>query len=70
MIPVNVRLPEYLVKPIDEWVCEGRFASRSDAIKMMIAFYEEKEKTRQFAGMLMARSREARENPEILIALK
>jgi len=69
MIPVNVRLPEALVKPIDNWINEGRFSSRSEAIKSMIAFYEEREKTRQFAEMLLARSREAKENPDDLVPL-
>lgn len=69
MIPVNVRVPNELIKPIDRWVKEGRFASRSDAIKTIIAFYEEREKTREFARMLSQRSKEARENPKDLIPL-
>ena len=67
MIPVNVRLPEKLIEPIDDWVKQGRFASRSDAIKSMVFFFEERERTRDFLGMLDERSREARENPEDLI---
>ena len=70
MISVNVRLPEKLIEPIDGWVSEGRFSSRSDAIKTMIAFYEEKEKTMNFASMLTQRSRQARENPDILKPLE
>lgn len=70
MISVNVRVPEGLVKPIDAWVKQGKFASRSDAIKSMIAFYEEREKTRQFLAMLDQRSREAHENPDSLIPLE
>ncbi len=69
MIPVNVRLPKSLITPIDTWVKEGRFASRSDAIKTMIAFYEEKEKTRRFGAMLIERSHEARNKPDILVPL-
>ena len=70
MIPVNVRLPEGLVKPIDDWVNEGRFASRSEAIKSMIFFYEEREKTRQFLSILNERSEDARENPDKLISIE
>ncbi|RJS77487.1 ribbon-helix-helix protein, CopG family [Candidatus Bathyarchaeota archaeon] len=33
MVQVQVRMPEKLVKEIDRWVAEGRFKSRSDAIK-------------------------------------
>jgi Arc/MetJ-type ribon-helix-helix transcriptional regulator len=69
MIPVNVRLPEGLIKPIDEWVNEGRFASRSEAIKSMVFFYEEREKTASFLDMLNQRSKESREHPEELVPL-
>ena len=70
MISVNVRVPEAMVDFIDVLVKQGFFASRSDAIKMMIAYYQEKEKTREFLGMLVARSKEARANPDMLVALK
>jgi Arc/MetJ-type ribon-helix-helix transcriptional regulator len=70
MISINVRVPEGMIKSIDKWVDEGRFASRSDAVKMIIAFYEEKEKTLSFLSMLDERSREAEENPDILIPIK
>jgi Arc/MetJ-type ribon-helix-helix transcriptional regulator len=70
MISVNVRIPEEMIKSIDGWVKQGRFSSRSDAIKMMVALYEEKEKTRKFLVMLESRSREAREHPEILIPVE
>ncbi len=69
MISINVRVPEEMVESIDKWVKEGRFASRSDAMKMMIAFYEEREKTGKFLNMLNLRSREAREKQGILIPL-
>ncbi len=69
MISVNVRVPEGLVKPIDAWVKQGKFASRSDAIKSMIAFYEEREKTRQFLAMLDEESEFAEKHPEKLIPL-
>jgi len=70
MISVNVRVPEAMVGSIDMLVKQGFFASRSDAIKMMIAYYQEKEKTREFLGMLAARSKEAREKPHKLVPLK
>lgn len=70
MISVNVRVPEAMVDCIDALVRRGFFASRSDAIKMMIACYQEREKTREFLGMLGARSRDARANPRRLVQLK
>ena len=70
MISVNVRVPERLVESIDASVKQGVFASRSDAIKTMIAFYEEREKTRAFYTMLVERSEEARKHPEKLVRLE
>ena len=70
MIPVNVRLPAKLIEPIDKWVDDGRFASRSDAIKTMIRFYEERERTAQFLQMLDKRGREARRDPDELVPLQ
>ncbi|RJS87313.1 ribbon-helix-helix protein, CopG family [Candidatus Bathyarchaeota archaeon] len=70
MTQVQVRMPEKLVKEIDKWVAEGRFKSRSDAIKTIVALYEERERTREFYRMLVERSREAREKPEILVPLE
>ena len=64
------RMPEKLVREIDRWVAEGRFKSRSDAIKTIVAMYEERERTREFYKMLVERSREAREKPEILVPLE
>ena len=69
MVQVQLRMPEQTVKEIDGWVEEGKFRSRSDAVKTIIALYEEKVKTMEFFKMLMKRSREAEENPEILIPL-
>mgnify|MGYP000108933534 CR=1 FL=1 len=65
-----MRMPEKLVKEIDRWVAEGRFKSRSDAIKTIVAIYEERERIREFYKMLVERSREAREKPETLIPLE
>jgi len=70
MKQVQVRMPEKLVKEIDKWVAEGRFKSRSDAIKTIVALYEERERTREFYEMLVERSKEAKEKPEILVPLE
>jgi len=70
MVQVQVRMPEKLVKEIDRWVAEGRFKSRSDAIKTIVALYEERERTRRFYEMLVKRSREAEEKPETLVPLE
>jgi len=67
MTQVQVRLPEKVVKEIDRWVAEKGFKSRSDAIRAIIAFYEEREETRKFFRMLASRSEEARKHPEMLI---
>ncbi len=63
-------MPEGLVKEIDRWVAEGRFKSRSDAVKTIVAVYRERERTREFYRMLVERSREAREKPGILVPLE
>lgn len=70
MTQVQVRMPESLVEQIDRWVEEGRFRSRSDAIKTIVALYDERERTRKFYMMLVERSREAGEKPEILVPLE
>ncbi|MHA1835761.1 MAG: ribbon-helix-helix domain-containing protein [Candidatus Odinarchaeia archaeon] len=41
-VQVQVRIPEKIVKELDRWVKEGRFKSRSDAIKTIITLYEER----------------------------
>jgi Arc/MetJ-type ribon-helix-helix transcriptional regulator len=69
-IQVQLRLPEKTLDEIDRWVAEGRFKSRSDAIKSIISFYEEREKTREFYQMLVKRSEEAKKHPERLIPLE
>jgi len=69
-VSVQVRVPETLVREIDRWVKEGRFRSRSDAIKTILALYQERERIREFYRMLMKRSEEARKNPRILIPLE
>ena len=67
MVQVQLRVPKETVKELDKWVNEGRFKSRSDAIKTIIALYEEREKTRAFYKMLVERSKEAKEKAETLI---
>ena len=67
---VQIRLPEKVVKEIDRWVAEKGFKSRSDAIRAIISFYEEREETRKFFKMLVNRSEEARKHPELLIPLE
>lgn len=67
---VQLRLPQKMIEEIDGWVAEGRFKSRSDAIKSIISFYEEREKTCSFFNMLVRRSEEAKEHPESLVPLE
>ena len=70
MSQVQLRLPAKMIEEIDAWVAEGKFKSRSDAIKSIICLYEEREKTREFYKMLLKRSEEAKKHPEILVPLK
>jgi len=67
---VQLRLPQKTVEEIDKWIAEGRFKSRSEAIKTIISLYQEREKTREFFKMLMSRSEEAKRHPEILVPLE
>lgn len=70
MTQVQVRMPEKLLIEIDKWISEGRFKSRSDAVKTIISLYEEREKTREFYKMLVERSTEAKEKRAVLIPLE
>jgi Arc/MetJ-type ribon-helix-helix transcriptional regulator len=70
MAQVQLRLPEKTLEEIDRWVAEGKFKSRSDAIKSIISLYEEREKTREFYKMLLKRSQEAKEHPETLVSVE
>lgn len=70
MTQVQVRMPEELVKELDRWVSEGNFKSRSDAIKTILRWYEDRERTRKFYKMLIELNKEANEKPEILIPLE
>jgi len=67
---VQLRLPKKTIQEIDQWVKEGRFKSRSDAIRTIISLYEERERTREFLAMLNTRSEDAEERPETLIPLE
>ncbi len=67
---VQVRIPEELVQEIDRWIAEGRFSSRSEAVKTILSLYNERESTRKFYGMLLKESGEARKHPDSLIPLK
>ena len=70
MSQVQVRVPEKLLEELDRWVEEGRFKSRSDAIRVILSQYEERERTREFYMMLERRSKDAREHPEDLVPLE
>jgi len=70
MAQVQVRMPEKLLEEIDRWVDEGRFRSRSDAIKTIVSLYEERERTRAFYEMLIERKKEAEVKPETLVPLE
>ena len=67
---VQLRLPDNMVSEIDEWVKSGRFKSRSDAIRFVVQFFQERERTLQFYETLIERSQQAREKPEDLIPLE
>jgi len=67
---VQLRLSQKMLEEIDRWVAEGRFKSRSDAIRAIVSFYEEREKTREFFKMLVKRSEEAKKHPESLIPIE
>lgn len=70
MAQVQLRLPEKTLEQIDQWVAEGKFKSRSDAIRTIISLYEEREKIRCFYEKLQKRSQEAKEHPEELVPLE
>jgi len=70
MKSVQVRMPDETVEQIDRWVSEGKFKSRSEAVKMIVSAYQERERTREFYKMLVERSKEAKEKPQDLIPLE
>ena len=67
---VQVRIPEELVKELDRWIAEGKFSSRSEAVKTIVALYKERERTRKFYEGLLRESEEAKKHPESLVPLK
>lgn len=67
---VQVRIPEELVKELDRWISEGRFSSRSEAVKSIVTLYNERERTRKFYEMLAKESEEARKHPDSLTPLR
>jgi len=67
---VQLRLSQKMLEEIDRWVAEGRFKNRSDAIKTIVSFYQEREKTREFFKMLVKRSEEAKKHPDALVPLE
>jgi Arc/MetJ-type ribon-helix-helix transcriptional regulator len=67
---VQLRLPQKTLQEIDNWVAEGRFKNRSDAIKSIINYYQEREKTSDFFNLLMKRSEEAKQHTESLIPIE
>ena len=69
-VQVQVRMPEKLVKELDKLVAAKIAKSRSDAVKMIVALYHEREKTLKFLRMLLKRSEEARKKPELLVKLE
>ena len=54
------------IEELDKWIADGRFKNRSDAIRSILSFYQEREKTREFYKMLNQRSKESKEQPETL----
>jgi Arc/MetJ-type ribon-helix-helix transcriptional regulator len=67
---VQLRLPQKTLEEIDNWVAQGRFKNRSDAIKSIITYYQEREKTCDFFNLLLKRSEEAKQHPETLIPIE
>ncbi len=69
-VQVQVRLPPKTIEEIDKWIEEQRFKSRSDAIRVILNLYQEREKTREFLKMLNNLDREIKKHPERLIPLE
>jgi len=65
-VQVQVRVPKRVAEELDSWIAEGRFANRSEAIKTILALYEEREKTRRFYQMLIKRSNEAKKRSSLI----
>ena len=67
---VQLRLPENTIAQIDNWVAQGKFKSRSDAIKSIITLYQERMKTVEFYNLLLKRREESKKHPEKNIPLE
>jgi Arc/MetJ-type ribon-helix-helix transcriptional regulator len=70
MAQVQLTLPEKMIVEIDSWIAQGKFKSRSNAIKPLSHSYDEREKTREFYQMLNKRGEEAKKHPEKLVPLE
>ena len=70
MSQVQLRLSQKTIEELDKWVAEGRFKNRSDAIRSILSYYQEREKTREFYRLINQRRKEAKEHPETLIPLE
>ncbi len=68
-IQLQVRIPKDMIKEIDKWIKEGKFVSRSEAVKTIVALYRERERTKMFYQLLLRRSSEAKEKPNSLLPL-
>jgi Arc/MetJ-type ribon-helix-helix transcriptional regulator len=69
MVQVQLRLPEEDIELLDRWVKEGKYKSRSEALRAILTFYKEREKTMDFYRMLVARDRETLEDSSLLVPL-
>lgn len=69
-VQVQIRLPREMVREIDQMVREGKFMSRSEAIKTVLAIHQEKKRVREFYEMLVTRSKEAKKMSHRLVPLE
>ncbi len=59
MPSVQLRVPEQMIKYLDEEIVLGKFSNRSEAIKLILYEYIQKEKTKHFIEELDKRSKDA-----------
>ena len=64
MVQVQLRVSDATADFLDMLVKQGRFSSRSEAVKTMITIYEERNKTREFYEELKRRAKEMDKHPE------
>jgi len=67
MTSVQVRLPEQIIGLLDNRITKGEFKSRSDAIRTILAFYEDREKTLDLYKELMKRSKMAQNKKNLIL---